>query len=1676
MKISWLKRLIPKFILAVTIVAMLATTLLTAMPVYADAVDLFWIGGTGNFSDPAHWATVYTTGTATFVNGSTTVEGGGGCNWTGLTGQIRVASTGTWYTIASITDADTLELTAVFAQANTGAVAYVIATAGHAAPTATNNVYFNIGSFTGAGQVVTVDAAASCLSMDWTGATNVPTLVMTQAIQASGNVTFLAPAAMTMSGAAQLYFVSAGAQSLTTNGLVLTCPIYHSTGAGTLTFMDSVTSGDISLETGGINTNGQIVNSGAFFISTAAATTLTMGASVINLQTWQYLGSNLTIAANTATINCSVTGAVALGDADYNGASFNLNGTSHTVSGSPTDIATFTRNGTATNANSVTFTSGATLTCTDFSLIGNSRANQLLAQSSTLGTAATITVTNAPTLTNVDLMDLTFTNAADYSAQDDIGDCGGNTNITFPAAVVQTSAGTQSWGTAAGWSGRVPLPQDDVTCSHSKTIDIPRIGKSVTFSGAITITISNDISIYGSYILASEMTYTNANSINLRGRGSYTINPAGKGITSNDIFIMCPSGEYTLLGDVGTLRSVFPNYGTFNTNGYSMTMRFMYIYYSGVAVGTRALNLSSSTITMVNYQTAPEWNASVTTGLTFNAGTSTIIITTGTNAITKTFAGGGLTYNNVTVQGAGAYTLTITGSNTFNTFTVDRSVAAKTIVVTPATTQTFSGFVSQTGGTRLLTLNTGGATANFTMSGTAQAIMDYVDVTDIESTNANDFFYGANGAVHGTTTNWAAGDYYRYWVSGTGNWSDPTNHWSLASGGAGGVGNIPDATKHARFDENSFGGAGLVCTVDAAAACLDMDWTGVANTPTLVFSAGIRSSGSVIFIAAMTTTGAFDFEMAGAGKTLTTNGLSLSCGLSVVACGSITLADDYTSTFTYLTLNSGTLDTNGKTVTCRDFYGSGTNARTLTLGTSVINCTQWTFTTVTNLTVTANTSTINVTGTGAFAGGNIVTYNDINLNGTSHTVSGAFTCVDLTRTGTATKTDSVTFTSGTTVTCTTFAPIGNSATNRVLVQSSKLGTPATITATNWTGATNVDIMDITATNAVNLSAIAGKSGDCGGNTNITFTTGSDFDFTHDANGNWSDSTKWTDGLNFRVPLPQDNANVSGTSVVTVDMPRIGEDVTFTGTPVVSAAGLSDMSVYGSFTLVSGMTFTPSNYTYYRGRGAHTVTCAGQTFNATTTYAVGGTYTQQDAYVWADNWSFYHQYGTWNTNNYAMTGGIYNSSYGTTRGLVLGSSTITLNTTAAGTKWNIAAGGLTFDAGTSTIVFTNSGVAAQTFGGGGLTYNNVTVQGLGAYALTITGDNTYNIFRVNANQSAKAITATGTTQTVNDFTRNSGTSTITITNGTWTKSDATPIALDYLNVTGSTANAINVWYAGSHSGDGGGNVQWLFTDPALTTTTQAVTGVALDKDGVTTATLNGTVTTDLDGTPIIGTLFNYGLTALYGSSTASVTMYDNGVFTTSAPTTLTPNATYHVRGVSTNGNVASPFNGGDVTVSFTMPSVTTGSASQSGFTATLAGNITAMGVATSTYAGFEWGYDLAYGHTATLQTALAIGNYTATISGYNPTLTIYYRSYVTNGAVTVYGGGGSFIPEGTLPATSNVTNLFPLLFGVAGIFIVLRKMAQEGATLQSIIVILIIIAITVAAVGSIQSGVNGIWGG
>lgn len=230
-----------------------------------------------------------------------------------------------------------------------------------------------------------------------------------------------------------------------------------------------------------------------------------------------------------------------------------------------------------------------------------------------------------------------------------------------------------------------------------------------------------------------------------------------------------------------------------------------------------------------------------------------------------------------------------------------------------------------------------------------------------------------------------------YWVGDGGNWSDAAVHWAVASGGAPNIANLPDATSNVHFDGNSFTIGGQTVTLDVEASCLDMDWTGATDTPTITGGTTQRINGDLTLIAAMSWT-CFGAIVTGTGTYITV-GIPLT-NVYIQVGGVLTLGDALVATRIAL---AGTFISANFTVTLSDRFDTPFGGvLTITLGTSTVNTAAWDMS-GSNPTITPNTATINVTGTGAFAGGDIATYHDVNLIGTAHTISGdnTFNSLDL---------------------------------------------------------------------------------------------------------------------------------------------------------------------------------------------------------------------------------------------------------------------------------------------------------------------------------------------------------------------------------------------------------------------------------------------------------------------------------------------------------------------------------------------------------------------------------------------------------------------------------------------------------------------------------------------------------
>ncbi len=491
-------------------------------------------------------------------------------------------------------------------------------------------------------------------------------------------------------------------------------------------------------------------------------------------------------------------------------------------------------------------------------------------------------------------------------------------------------------------------------------------------------------------------------------------------------------------------------------------------------------------------------------------------------------------------------------------------------------------------------------------------------------------------------------------------------------------------------------------------------------------------------------------------QTLTFGGKSTS-QLQFATAGNWIFSDAWTglATNTVLTHTAGTVNTNGQTITCGVLSSSNSNVRTLTLGASSVTCTSagasWTFATSTNLTFNANTSTVTLNGASITFNGGGMAFNNLIVSGSGAAIitGGGTTVVNLTRTGTAVKTDSMQLNTDYIISG-TFTVTGNSATNRLIVLTNTVGVSRTITAA-VTSLTNVDFMDITGAGAA--SPFTGTSlGDALGNSGITFDAPATNYMRGAGSGNWSDQTRWSStvggaGGSGRVPLPQDAVIFDATSAVathTNDMPRMGADITFTGFTGVFANSVST-SFFGSLTFASGMVLSGTSAFTCRGRSSHTITSAGIFFlGGFTTDAPGGTYTLQDAYTNTGNTNTTLTNGTFTANNFNVSlagSNAFTAAAGTT--VNMGSGTWSFSRTAAATIFSATA--TTTITGLATILIATASTADRTFAGGGKTYGTLTYTVDNSPGiLIVTGANTFTTINVDSGKILQLPSATTTT--------------------------------------------------------------------------------------------------------------------------------------------------------------------------------------------------------------------------------------------------------------------------------------------------------------------------------------------
>lgn len=630
---------------------------------------------------------------------------------------------------------------------------------GAAVPTTADDVFFDSVS---SGTVTIATGNTGAKSINCTGFAG--TITGTVAISVAGSITLSSGMTYTHTG---IVTVTATA-TITTSGKTFSA---LTVTGGTVTLGDAINTGtrDLTTTGGTFDTAGFSVTAGRCVTTGTTARTILWRTSTVTVSGTfgtNFSGTNLTFTAGTSSL--VLTGSDASMSNNSSGFALTFYDVSFTsTAGTSRGLSPNTTHNNLTivgpAADSIirvtaqgNFTVNGTLSVT-----GTSETKRIGFLSNTLGTARTATVAtlSAP---HCDFEDIALAGAASPASPTGAGDCGGNTNITFPAAKSVYRVGTSTlWAEATGWaassggtgsSANFPLPQDTAYVDNATT------GTSLTIAAynnsaldmsartvATTLNVSVAASFYGSFILGSGVTPSGTSTQTYRGRGTSTLTTAGKTIA----FIIATNsvGGTLQLGSALTSTSrIDAGLGTFNANNYNVTCTI----FAGSGSAVRTITMGSGLWTLTS--TGTVWDTGTVTNLTFNKDTADILLSNTTTGA-RSFTGGGLSYNKLTIGGAtGISTLTLTGANTFTELASTKTVAHTIRLATSAGTIGVWSVTGRSGGVVTLNSTTTGTRRTFNLSNATSEI-DYMAVQDIEVLQANRFYVGANSTDNGNNVN-----------------------------------------------------------------------------------------------------------------------------------------------------------------------------------------------------------------------------------------------------------------------------------------------------------------------------------------------------------------------------------------------------------------------------------------------------------------------------------------------------------------------------------------------------------------------------------------------------------------------------------------------------------------------------------------------------------------------------------------------------------------------------------------------------------------------------------------------------------------------------------------------------------------------------------------------------------
>ena len=652
---------------------------------------------------------------------------------------------------------------------------------GASVPTAADNVFFDVNSNVGttAFTVTMADTPRVCNDFLASGLDGTMTLAGTSiGLTVSGSLTFQATNfTRTYTGTTTFNATTTG-KTVTTNGVAFGGGVNFDGVGGGWTLGSAYSSGFFAtiIINGTFDTSSvgnYSVTTGEFSASNSNVRTINLNNSTITVQ-GSNIGftttTNLTFNAGNSQINftSSATTSQMGGLTYYNVSYTQTTPSSHTINGTNTFNNLTFAGRTSAGIGTINIGANQTINGTLTISAGTAAAFRAFIRSNTIGTTRTLTCA-AVSFTDADFREITIAGAASPASGTRLGDCKGNSGITFDAAktVFYRQTGSADWGaTGSGsWSATsggaldatmFPLAQDTAvfpaatypasgsTTTINAGYNIGTIDMSLRTSNTMTLaTLTNLPSIYGNWINGTGTTLSGTGAITFAGRTTQQITSSAKTFTQ-PITINSPSGTVqlqdaltTATGNTTTLTN-----GTLDLQSYTLSTGL----FNSTNSNTRTIAFGTGNITCTG--TGTVWTTATNTGLTVT-GAGTISLT---SASPKTFAGGGFSYSSVSLNQGGLGALTITGSNTFSNIT--NTVQPASVLFTAGTTNTFTNFnLSGTAG-NLITIGSPTFASHTLSKASGTVSSDFLSISRSTATGGAGWYAGANSTDGGNNSGW----------------------------------------------------------------------------------------------------------------------------------------------------------------------------------------------------------------------------------------------------------------------------------------------------------------------------------------------------------------------------------------------------------------------------------------------------------------------------------------------------------------------------------------------------------------------------------------------------------------------------------------------------------------------------------------------------------------------------------------------------------------------------------------------------------------------------------------------------------------------------------------------------------------------------------------------------------